>query len=435
MDAVRRRDPHQPNFHQAVEEVCHDVLSVEKAHSDFVHARVLERLTLPDRIVSFRVTWLDDDGQLRHNRGWRVQLCDALGPYKGGLRFHPAVDVDTLKFLAFEQTFKNALTGLPLGGAKGGSDFDPSQCSPAEVQRFCRAFMLELAAHIGPDRDVPAGDINVGSREIGWLYGTWSRIARRTGGALTGKPPEAGGIALRTEATGYGLLYIVEAALKRRGTALEGLRIAISGKGNVGTHAADKALQLGARVVTLSDTSGTVVAEDGLTRDHLDWARSVKQSGGDLSDPPAGLRFEAAALPWSVDCDVALPCATQNELDAEAAQQLIDGSCLLVAEGANMPLTAEASARIRGSDVVYLPGKAANAGGVAVSGLEMSQNAHRRVRSREAVDQDLRGIMAEIEARCADEGHTDGSAPDYALGANRAGYRKVARAIVALGAS
>jgi glutamate dehydrogenase (NADP+) len=432
LNAVRERDPEQPNFHQAVEEVARHVLPVERADARFRRARVLERLTLPDRVVSFRVTWMDDDGEVRHNRGWRVQMCDALGPYKGGLRFRPEVDVDTLKFLAFEQTFKNALTGLPLGGAKGGADLDPTTCSRTELQRFCQAFMLELVAHIGPDRDVPAGDINVGSTEIGWLYGAWKRYARSTGGALTGKPAAVRGIALRPEATGFGLIYIVQAALTRQGRSIEDKRVAISGKGNVATHAAQKALELGAKVVTLSDTAGTVFAADGLDAEQLAWVREQKANGRSLADPPAGLTFNEGALPWSREHDIALPCATQNEVDGDAARHWTDGPCTLVAEGANMPLTADAVAAVRESGIVHLPGKAANAGGVAVSGLEMSQNGHRRPRARDDVDRDLRSIMERIEARCAEE--TDPQRPDYLLGANRTGYRRVAEAIVALGA-
>lgn len=432
MEKVRARSRHEPEFHQAVEEVAEDVLTLEKAHADYAAARVLERLTVPDRIIEFRVVWHDDDGGVQVNRGWRVQMCNALGPYKGGLRFHRTVNPSVLKFLAFEQVFKNALTGLPLGGAKGGADFDPRGRSDREIQRFCVSFMSELVRYIGPDVDVPAGDINVGSREIGWLFGAYKQLAGRWDGALTGKPLSIGGIALRPEATGYGLLYFVQRMLAHVDDSLDGKRVVLSGKGNVATYAAEKAMQLGARVVGLSDTSGTLEIPDGLDAELLDWIRERKAARGDLSDPPARARFHSGRKPWALDCDLALPCATQNELDADDARMLADNGCRWVAEGANMPCTAGAVDVFRACGIQYAPGKATNAGGVAVSGLEMAQNAQHLVWSREDVDSRLRTIMCRIHDQAVEEG-TDGERLDYATGANRAAYRRVARAIVRQG--
>jgi glutamate dehydrogenase (NADP+) len=432
MEEVAAHAAGQDEFLQAVEEVATDVLPVEYANASFRKARVLQRLTVPDRMITFRVVWEDDAGELQINRGYRVQQSNALGPYKGGLRFHPTVGPSVLKFLAFEQTFKNALTGLPMGGGKGGADFDPRGRSEQEIRRFCEAFMLELWNHIGPDRDVPAGDINVGSREIGWLYGAYQRLAGRVHGALTGKGPSFGGSALRPEATGYGLLYFVEAMLARHDRTLDGLRVAISGKGNVATFAAEKTMALGGIVTTLSDTSGTLYAPDGFDEVLLDWARERKASGDDLSDPPSRATFHEGAVPWGLPCDVALPCATQNELHEEHAQQLIDNGCQVVAEGANMPCTAGAMERLRTSGLAYAPGKASNAGGVAVSGLEMSQNAQGLVWSADRVDRELRDIMRSVHDRCLADGERDGGV-DYVRGANVAGYRKVATALAALG--
>lgn len=440
MDAVEARAPGEPEFTQAVEEVARDVITVERAHSDWSNARVLERLTVPDRIIAFRIDWRDDSGAVRVNRGWRVQACNVLGPYKGGLRFHPSVTRSVLKFLAFEQCFKNALSGLPLGGAKGGSDFDPSGCSPAEIERFCTAFMTELAHHIGPQTDVPAGDINVGPHEIGLLYGTYLRQRGQWQGALTGKGTSFGGSALRIEATGYGLIYFVCEMLGERGASFEGQRVAISGMGNVALHAAEKAMEMGARVVALSDSSGVITCEDGIGRDALRWLSERKAGGEAVSDPPSeyGLDYAEGGSPWRTDCDIALPCATQNEIGEDAARALIDGPCTLLAEGANMPLTAKAQTLVRGADMDFAPGKAANAGGVAVSGLEMSQNAHFRYLDRATVDAALRDIMGRIHDRLRDEADR-GDAPeyggriDYARAANVAAYRQLAQAIAHLG--
>ncbi|SFD80531.1 NADP-specific glutamate dehydrogenase [Roseivivax sediminis] len=432
MDAVRARSGGEPEFLQAVEEVARDVLTVEKAHAEFAAARVLEQLTEPDLLAQFRVVWEDDGGATRINRGWRVQMSNAIGPYKGGLRFHPSVTPSVLKFLAFEQCFKNALTGLPLGGAKGGADFDPSGCSDREIMRFCQAFMAHLAPFIGPDLDVPAGDINVGQREIGWLFGTYKRKRGVFDGALTGKGPSFGGSALRVQATGYGLIYFVCAMLARRSAELDGKRVAISGKGNVSTHAAEKAIEMGARVVCLSDTSGTLHAPDGMRQDAVEWVRAQKRSGGQVADPPAalGLQFRDGEGPWGIEADIALPCATQNEVGPEAARAIAESGVTLLAEGANMPLTSEAVEILDRAGIVQAPGKAANAGGVAVSGLEMSQNAEGRFLSREEVDAALRKIMDGIHDTVIAEAE---SAGDCRRGANVAGYRHLARAISSYG--
>ncbi|WP_208351419.1 NADP-specific glutamate dehydrogenase [Pseudaestuariivita rosea] len=432
MEDVRARNTGQDEFLQAVEEVAEDVLTIEKNNPDYARNKVLERLSEPDRIIGFRVVWEDDAGEYHINRGWRVQFSNAIGPYKGGIRFHPSVNASVLKFLGFEQIFKNALTGLPLGGAKGGADFDPKGRSDREIMRFCQAFMGELGRYIGPDRDVPAGDINVGTREIGYLFGAYKKLQGEFHGAVTGKGEAFGGSAMRVEATGYGLIYFVQAMLNETGQEIEGKRIAISGKGNVATHAAEKAAQLGAKVISLSDTSGTLVAEDGLSLEQIDWVRQQKRQGLDISAPPGGAVFEPDTLPWALEADIALPCATQNEMDEKSAKDLIDSGVRLIAEGANMPLTADAVHAVREGGVSYAPGKASNAGGVAISGLEMSQNAHRRSMTADQVDQELKKIMCMIHERTIREGKT-GNGIDYRCGANIAGYRKVADALVAYG--
>ncbi|SHG79081.1 NADP-specific glutamate dehydrogenase [Marivita hallyeonensis] len=424
----------QNTFLQAVEDVANDVLPVEKNDPAYAAAKVLRRLAEPDRVLSFRVTWEDDDGEVQTNRAWRVQASNVIGPYKGGLRFHPTVNEDILKFLAFEQCFKNALTGLPLGGAKGGSDFDPKGRSKREVMRFCQALMRELAPFIGPDRDVPAGDINVGTEEIGYLFGAWRKHAELFEGALTGKGLSYGGSEMRVEATGFGLIYFVECMLSERGDDIAGKRVAISGKGNVATHAALKAAERGAVVVSLSDTSGTLHVADGMSADLIQWVQAQKAAGKDIDTPPSGsgATFNAGGVPWELDVDIALPCATQNELTGDMAKMLVDNSVSLVAEGANMPLTSDAVDILRRNDITHAPGKASNAGGVAVSGLEMSQMSHRRFMSAEEVDAELKGIMQDLHGRVADEGR-DGGRIDYARGANMAAYRRLADAIVAQG--
>ncbi|WP_425093487.1 NADP-specific glutamate dehydrogenase [Tropicimonas sp. S265A] len=435
MDRVVERSVGEDAFHQAVRHVAHDTITIEKANSDYAAAKVMERLSIPDRVIAFRVVWQDDRGETQVNQGWRVQYSNAIGPYKGGLRFHPAVSLSVLKFLGFEQTFKNALTSLPLGGGKGGSDFDPTGRSDAEIMRFCQAFMRELAPFIGPNRDVPAGDINVGSREIGWMFAVYKAHALEFTGALTGKGLSFGGSQIRTEATGYGLIYFVEAMLGEQGDDLSDKRVGISGKGNVATYAADKAIARGAKVVTLSDTSGVLVAEDGLDADTVAWVRAQKAAGKEIADPPSGCgaTFKEGDMPWNEDLDVALPCATQNELDGDMARALIDGGVRLIAEGANMPLTDDAHDVVSEAGMLHAPGKASNAGGVAVSGLEMSQNSHRRFATADEVDAALKDIMRDIHARVIDDGR-QGNHVDYVRGANIAGFRKVADAISSMGA-
>lgn len=434
MARVEARNEGQEEFLQAVEEVATDVLTVEKANSDFAAARVLERLTEPDRLIAFRVDWEDDKGDLQMNRGWRVQMSNAIGPYKGGLRFHPSVSPSVLKFLGFEQVFKNALTGLPLGGGKGGADFDPAGRSDGEIMRFCHAFMAELAHHIGPDLDVPAGDINVGTREIGYMFGAYKRHHRAFNGAMTGKGPSFGGSAMRVEATGYGLIYFVQAMLAEQGAEIDGQRIAISGMGNVALHAAEKAIEAGGKVVSLSHSGGALFAADGLTPGALSWVRKARSEGQDLQDTPAdlGITYEVDQMPWGVEASIALPCATQNELDADGIRAALDGGLRYLAEGANMPLTANAVAEVEASGIFYGPGKAANAGGVAISGLEMSQNAHGQFSSAGEIDTALKSIMRDIHNRAAEEGR-EGDKINYRRGANIAGYRHVARAISSFG--
>jgi len=436
MHWVRERSPNEPEFHQAVEEVAGDLLPVVQHAPELRDAAILERLIEPDRIISFKVVWDDDDGRVRVNRGYRVQFNGAIGPYKGGLRFHPNVNLSTLKFLGFEQTFKNALTGLPLGGAKGGADLDPSGCSPQAIQRFCRAFMIELHRHIGPDVDVPAGDINVGPREIGWLFGAYRKLTNEFEGALTGKGLSFGGSARRIEATGNGLVYFVCRMLGAHDVGMEGLTVAISGAGNVATHAAEKALSLGAKVVSLSDSRGTLYDGDGLTDEKLARVRELKSTrGGSLETytQEFGGEWRAGAKPWAIACDIALPCATQNELDADDARTLVAQGCRAVGEGANMPTTREGRTVLDEAGVLFAPGKAANAGGVAVSGLEISQNRSAKPLDAETVQRELNAIMGEIHDQCVEAGRRDDGRIDYARGANVAAFRKVAQAMLAQG--
>ena len=436
MAELRDSYAHEVEFLQAVEEVALDVITVEKANADYTRARILARLTEPDRIIGFRVTWADDAGDVQINRGWRVQHCNAVGPYKGGLRFDPSVTPSVLKFLAFEQTFKNALTGLMLGGAKGGSDFDPRGRSDAEVQRFAQAFMIELQHHIGPARDIPAGDIGVGTREIGYLYATWKRIRGDFAGVITGKSQCIGGSALRAEATGYGAVYFLCAMLGLRDEEIEGQRVAISGMGNVAGHAARKAVRMGARVISLSDSSGLMEAPDGFSAEALDWVLGRKAAGEAIETPrrDLGLTWHPGRTPWDLGAEIALPCATQNEIGADAARALVDGGCRIVVEGANMPLDAEAQRIVRDAGIAHAPGKAANAGGVAVSGLEMGQNAVFQPLSEDEVDRALRAIMRRMHDRLADEaraiGAGTGAEIDYRRAANVAAYRRVAEALL-----
>lgn len=435
MERLRERTPGEAEFHQAVHEVLGCVMPVIKDVPQYREAAVLERLVEPDRVIAVRVCWTDDEGRVRVNRAWRVQFNNALGPYKGGLRFHPSVDLGQLKFLGFEQTFKDALTGLPIGGAKGGADFDPKGKSDAEVMRFCQALMTELFHYIGPDVDVPAGDIGVGEREIGYLFGQYKRLQDRFDGALTGKSTLFGGSAGRVEATGHGCVAFLRQMMEEHGKTLEGKRVAVSGAGNVSLHAAEKLIQMEARVVTLSDTSGFVHVSNGMSQDELNEIRDRKGAGESLRDIAGDLdlEFEEDARPWGVECEVALPCATQNELEQEDAARLVKNGCVAVAEGANMPTTPDAVDTLREGDVLFAPGKAANAGGVAVSALEMSQNALGLPWSRDRVERRLQEIMSAIHDRCVEHGRRDDGTIDYVRGANVAGFRRVADAMVAQG--
>lgn len=436
LDRVRLRDPEQIEFHQAAAEVLHGLDDFLGSHPHFFDHGLLERLLEPERVILFRVSWVDDHGHVQVNRGYRVQMNSALGPYKGGLRFHPSVTLGTLKFLAFEQTFKNALTGLPLGGAKGGADFDPKGKSEGEVMSFCQAFASELFRHIGAETDVPAGDIGVGAREIGYLFGQHKRLSNQFSGVFTGKGPSYGGSLMRPEATGYGLAYFVERMLATRGQTLAGQRAALSGSGNVALYAAEKLLALGVRVISLSDSEGTLSLPDGLSPDLLAALVEHKhQRRGRLAAFAAnhGLDFLLGQRPWRLRCDIALPCATQNELDADDAEALLANGCFCVAEGANMPCSAQAAQRFQRAGALYAPGKASNAGGVAVSGLEMSQNATHLPWSAQEVDARLRRIMEEIHEACVRHGGQPDGAVDYARGANVAAFGKVAAAMLAQG--
>jgi glutamate dehydrogenase (NADP+) len=432
---LKKRDPDQPEFHQAVEEVLRSLWPFLEANPHYLTSGILERICEPERAVVFRVSWVDDLGKVQVNRGFRIQMNSAIGPYKGGLRFHPSVNMGVLKFLAFEQTFKNSLTSLPMGGGKGGSDFDPKGKSDAEVMRFCQAFMSELYRHIGADVDVPAGDIGVGAREIGFLFGQYKRLSNQFTSVLTGKGPSYGGSLIRPEATGFGCVYFAEEMLKRRGLAVEGKRVAISGSGNVAQYAARKVMDLGGKVISLSDSEGTLYCESGLTEEQWLAVLELKNvQRGRIRELAGrfGLEFRAGQLPWSLSCDIALPCATQNELDAEAARTLLRNGCICVAEGANMPTTLEAVDQFIEADILFAPGKASNAGGVAVSGLEMSQNAMRLAWTGGEVDSKLHAIMQSIHHACVHYGEENGRV-NYVKGANIAGFVKVADAMLAQG--
>jgi glutamate dehydrogenase (NADP+) len=435
LEEVQRRNPGETEFHQAVREVVDSLGPVIEAHPEYADAAVLERLCEPERQIIFRVPWVDDAGRIQVNRGFRVEYSSVLGPYKGGLRFHPSVYLGIVKFLGFEQVFKNALTGMPLGGGKGGSDFDPRGRSDAEVMRFCQSFMTELARHIGEYTDVPAGDIGVGSREIGYLFGQYKRITNRyESGALTGKGVEWGGSLVRTEATGYGTVMFAQEMLRTRDRSMEGLRVVVSGSGNVALHAVEKAQQLGAHVVACSDSQGAVVDEAGLDLELLKRVRLAERLPvSAYAERRPDARYAAGARVWDVPAEVALPCATQNELSAADAKTLIAGGVLAVAEGANMPTTPEAVELFQAERVLFAPGKAANAGGVATSALEMQQNASRDAWSFEYTEQRLSDIMRGIHDRCAATAEEFGAAGDYVVGANIAGFTRVADAMLAFG--
>lgn len=432
---LKKRDPDQPEFHQAVEEVLRSLWPFLEANPRYLTSGILERICEPERAVVFRVSWVDDQGKVQVNRGFRIQMNSAIGPYKGGLRFHPSVNMGVLKFLAFEQTFKNSLTSLPMGGGKGGSDFDPKGKSDAEVMRFCQAFMSELYRHIGADVDVPAGDIGVGAREIGFLFGQYKRLSNQFTSVLTGKGMTYGGSLIRPEATGFGCVYFAEEMLKRRGQTVEGKRVAISGSGNVAQYAARKVMDLGGKVISLSDSEGTLYCESGLSEEQWQALLELKNvKRGRISELATAfdLEFRAGQLPWSLPCDIALPCATQNELDAESARTLLRNGCVCVAEGANMPTTLAAVDIFIEAGILFAPGKASNAGGVAVSGLEMSQNAMRLLWTAGEVDSKLHAIMQSIHHACVHYGEENGRI-NYVKGANIAGFVKVADAMLAQG--
>jgi glutamate dehydrogenase (NADP+) len=437
MNGLIRRNPGEPEFHQAVEEVVTSLMPFLRDHAQYTDAGILERMTEPDRVIMFRVCWLDDDNQIRTNRAYRVQFNNSIGPYKGGLRFHRDVTLSVLKFLGFEQTFKNSLTGLPMGGAKGGSDFNPKGKSDAEVMRFCQSMMTELARHIGEDVDIPAGDIGVGAREISYLFGQYKRINNRFTGTITGKGLAFGGSLVRTEATGYGCVYFVDAMLKHADDALAGKTVVVSGSGNVATYAAEKAADLGAKVVTLSDSAGYIHDPDGIDAERLAFVKELKEvRRGRISEyaDRFGCTFHAGERPWNVPCDIALPCATQNEIDEADARALVANGVRAVAEGANMPCSLTATHAFLAAGVLFGPAKAANAGGVAVSGLEQSQNALRMSWSHDEVHTRLRQIMSDIHQKCCEYGEDEHGGVNYVKGANIGGFVKVADAMLAYGA-
>ncbi|HWI54641.1 MAG TPA: NADP-specific glutamate dehydrogenase [Desulfobacteria bacterium] len=432
MEKVIAKNPGESEFHQAVREVVESLVPFIEQNPKYSDAKILERIVEPERVMMFRVPWLDDKGEIQVNRGFRIQMNSAIGPYKGGLRFHPSVNLGVLKFLAFEQVFKNSLTTLPMGGGKGGSDFDPKGKSDNEVMSFCQSFMTELYRHIGQFTDVPAGDIGVGGREIGYMYGQYKRLANEFTGVLTGKGLNWGGSLIRPEATGYGCCYFAQEMLATRGDSFEGKTVVISGSGNVSQYATEKAIQLGAKVVTLSDSNGFIYDPEGITAEKLAFVLELKNvKRGRISEyaEKYGCEYFAGQRPWGIKCDVALPCATQNEIDGEDAKELVKNGCICVSEGANMPSTPEAVEVFIANKILYGPGKAANAGGVACSGLEMSQNSLRLGWSREEVDQRLLGIMKAIHAQCVQYG-TDGDFINYVNGANIAGFVKVADAMI-----
>ena len=430
---VKAKNPSEPEFHQAVEEVAQSLEIVLERHPEYRSAKILERMVEPERVVMFRVPWMDDQGEAQINRGFRIQMNSAIGPYKGGLRFHPSVTHGILKFLAFEQVFKNSLTSLPMGGGKGGSDFDPKGKSEGEVMRFCQSFMTELFRHIGPDTDVPAGDIGVGTREIGFLFGQYKRLTREFSGVLTGKGLNWGGSLVRPEATGYGVVYFAEEMLKVKGQSFAGKTVAVSGFGNVAWGAVEKVTQLGGKVVTLSGPDGFVYDKDGIRGEKVQYMLEMRASSRDRVQDFAekfAVEFHPGKRPWSVKADVALPCATQNELNAEDAKMLLQNGCMCVCEGANMPTTLDGVKVFLDAHVLYSPGKASNAGGVATSGLEMSQNSMRLPWSKEEVDHRLHEIMTNIHRTCLETAEKFGMPGNYVNGANIAGFLKVADAMM-----
>ena len=436
MAHVRAKNPAEPEFHQAVQEVVESLIPFVEENPKYKHAKILERMVEPERVIIFRIPWINDRGEPEINRGYRIQMNCAIGPYKGGLRFHPTVNLSILKFLAFEQTLKNSLTTLPMGGGKGGSDFDPKGKSDNEVMRFCQSFMTELWRHIGSDCDIPAGDIGVGGREVGYMYGQYKRIRNEFTGVFTGKGIEWGGSLIRPEATGYGTVYFAEEMLKTRNDSIKGKVVAISGSGNVAQYATEKCIQMGAKVVTLSDSNGSIYDPDGIDRGKLDFVMDLKnQKRGRIKEyaEKYGCEYMDDQRPWSVKCDIAMPNATQNEVDANDAKMLLANGCICVSEGANMPSTPEAVQLFQNAKILYAPGKASNAGGVATSGLEMTQNSMRLPWNREEVDERLHSIMRNIHATCVKYGTDASGYIDYVKGANIGGFVKVANAMMAQG--
>ena len=437
VEELKQRFPNEPEYIQAVSQVLPTIEEEYNKHPEFEKSNLVERLCIPDRVIEFRVTWTDDQGKVNTNMGYRIQHNNVIGPYKGGIRFHKSVNLGILKFLAFEQTFKNSLTTLPMGGAKGGSDFSPRGKSDAEVMRFCQAFMTELYRHIGPDEDVPAGDIGVGGREVGYMFGMYKKLTHEWSGVLTGKGREFGGSLIRPEATGYGTVYFLLSMLETRGISLEGKKVLISGSGNVAQYATEKCIQLGAKVLTLSDSDGYIYDPDGIDRAKLDYVMELKNIERGrikeyVEEYPNAV-YHAGERPWGEKADIALPCATQNEINGEQAQTLVNNGVFAVAEGANMPSTPEAVKAFQDAKILYAPGKASNAGGVAVSGLEMSQNSERLSWTSEEVDNRLKLIMKDIHENCVKYGTQPDGYINYVKGANVAGFMKVAKAMMAQG--
>lgn len=437
MQGLKERNPGESEFHQAVEEVVETLMPFILEHPKYRDSKILDRLTEPDRTIIFRVTWEDDKGELQTNRAWRVQFNNSIGPYKGGMRFHPTVTQSVLKFLGFEQILKNSLTTLPMGGAKGGSNFDPKGKSDREVMRFCHSLMNELYRHVGSDTDVPAGDIGVGAREISYMFGQYKRLSNRFTGVLTGKGLSFGGSLIRTEATGYGTVYFTKHMLATRGETIDGKIAVVSGSGNVALYAIEKLIELGSKVVTASDSDGYIYDPGGITKDKLEWLKDLKEvRRGRISEYATqfGCEYHEGQRPWHVPCQLAFPCATQNEINLEEAQALIRNGVIAVAEGANMPTELDAAWAFIAAGILYGPGKAANAGGVAVSGLEQSQNSLRMSWTREEVDEKLKGIMSSIHDKCVKYGKEDNGYINYVKGANIAGFVKVADAMISYGA-
>jgi glutamate dehydrogenase (NADP+) len=435
--SVAKKNPNEPEFLQAVHEVAETVIPFIEQNKKYQNKMLLERMVEPERVIMFRISWVDDAGNIQVNKGYRIQMNSAIGPYKGGLRFHPSVNLSILKFLAFEQTFKNSLTTLPMGGGKGGSDFDPKGKSDNEIMRFCQTFMIELSKHIGADTDVPAGDIGVGGREVGYMFGQYKRLRNEFTGVLTGKGPTFGGSLMRPEATGYGNVYFAQSMLATKNTSFAGKIVTISGSGNVAQYAAEKATELGGIVVTLSDSSGYVYDADGINAEKLAHVMYIKNELrgriGEYVNKYPNAKFVADKRPWEVKCDIALPCATQNELNEEEAKMLVNNGCICVSEGANMPSTPEAVTVFLKAKILFAPGKASNAGGVATSGLEMSQNSLRLSWTSEEVDARLKNIMASIHESCVKYGYEEDGFIDYVKGANIAGFVKVADAMLGQG--